>query len=245
MAMKVIYEPKGRAKEYADLACNDYFGCPHGCVYCFAPSVMRSDRDKYHSEVKPREEMIRKWFEHDCIELEKKHDTRRIHLNFISDPYPELEKEIHLTRFCIETAMKHGVGINILTKGKFDTVSPDMGLFKDAGVHFGVSCCWNSDSARSEWEPNASTVDDRRKLLMAAHELGIFTWVSMEPVVYPNEAMEFYRNNKPYVDLWKVGKLNYHPHAKEVDWCQFRTCFEYEAGKYGSRYILKKDLLDA
>ena len=245
MAMKVIYEPKGRAKEYADLACNDYFGCPHGCVYCFAPSVMRSDRDKYHSEVKPREEMIRKWFEHDCIELEKKHDTRRIHLNFISDPYPELEKEIHLTRFCIETAMNHGVGINILTKGKFDTVSPDMGLFKEASVHFGVSCCWNTDSIRSEWEPNASTVDDRRKLLMAAHERGIFTWVSMEPVVYPNEAMEFYRNNKQYVDLWKVGKLNYHPHTKEVDWCRFRACFEYEAGKYGSRYILKKDLLDA
>ena len=36
--MKPIYEPRGAAKEYGDLALNIYTGCPHRCFYCFAPS---------------------------------------------------------------------------------------------------------------------------------------------------------------------------------------------------------------
>ena len=31
--MKPIYEPKGKAREYADLALNIYTGCPNGCEY--------------------------------------------------------------------------------------------------------------------------------------------------------------------------------------------------------------------
>ena len=34
--MNVIYEPKGRAREYSELACNLYRGCTHGCRYCYA-----------------------------------------------------------------------------------------------------------------------------------------------------------------------------------------------------------------
>ena len=35
--MNAIYEPKGAAREYAELACNLYTGCNHGCLYCYAP----------------------------------------------------------------------------------------------------------------------------------------------------------------------------------------------------------------
>lgn len=31
--MDIIYEPKGKAREYADLACDIYNGCTHGCKY--------------------------------------------------------------------------------------------------------------------------------------------------------------------------------------------------------------------
>jgi DNA repair photolyase len=36
----IIYEPKGPAKEYADLALNIYCGCLHRCRYCFGPGVL-------------------------------------------------------------------------------------------------------------------------------------------------------------------------------------------------------------
>lgn len=34
MVNNPIYEPKGKAKEYGDLALNIYTGCSHGCFYC-------------------------------------------------------------------------------------------------------------------------------------------------------------------------------------------------------------------
>lgn len=245
--MHAIYEPKGRAKEYADLAFNDYIGCQNACTYCFAPSVMRSDRDEYHKTVKPRTEAVMKWFEKDCIELEQKGDKRRVHMNFVSDPYPDIEAELHLTRHCIEAATKHGIGINILTKGKYDVVRPDFDLFKANGTHFGVTCAFSDDDKRKEWEPNASSVDERVLLLKHAHNRGIFTWVSMEPVVYPEEAMRFfeYVQMLGIVDLWKVGKLNYHPQSKLVDWAKFRDEFIGKADSLGANYIIKKDLLEA
>lgn len=245
--MHIIYEPRGRAKEYADLACNNYTQCTNGCLYCFAPSVMRCDRDEYHKSVKPRTDAVKKWFEKDCIELEKNHDQRRVHMNFVSDPYPDIEAEIHLTRYCIETAAKHGICINILTKGKYDVVRPDFDLFKKSGVHLGVTCAFFHDEKRKDWEPNASSVDERISLLKQAHDMGIFTWVSMEPVVYPEEALAFfdYAQRGGMVDLWKVGKLNYHPHSKEVDWAKFREDFKKTADALGAKYIIKKDLLEA
>jgi hypothetical protein len=33
--LKIIYEPKGPAREYAALALNLYNGCTHGCIYCY------------------------------------------------------------------------------------------------------------------------------------------------------------------------------------------------------------------
>ena len=219
----------------------------YGTIYCFAPNVMRSDRESYHQTVKPRMEAIYKWFEKDCIEMERNGDTRRVHMNFVSDPYPEIEKSLGLTRYCIETAMKHGVGINILTKGKYDIVRRDFELFKDAGVHFGVTCTYLNDECRKEWEPNASTVDERIRLLAEAHDMGIFTWISMEPVIYPEEALRFfcYFQDKKIVDLWKVGKLNYHPQANEVNWAKFRDDFKSLADDLEAKYIIKKDLLEA
>lgn len=243
--MKVVYEPKGRAKEYADLAFNTYLSCPHGCRYCYAPSAMHKTRDCFHSKATTRACKAYADFAADCAEMERNGDKRRIHLNFVSDPYPPEEKEFHLTRRCIEEAAKHGIGVNVLTKGRYETVRPDFGLFKDAGVHFGVTCCWTDDKLRKEWETNAAPVEERLRLLREAHEAGIFTWVSMEPVVVPAEALAFFAAAHPFVDLWKVGKLNYLAEANGVDWAAFRAEFVARADEVGAEYVLKKSLLEA
>ena len=52
--MKAIYEPAGKAREYADLACNLYRGCVHGCKYCFAPAVLHMTADNFHARAQLR-----------------------------------------------------------------------------------------------------------------------------------------------------------------------------------------------
>lgn len=56
--MNVIYEPKGRAKEYADLACNLYRGCTHGCTYCYAPGCMRTTSAVWHEKGEVRKNVL-------------------------------------------------------------------------------------------------------------------------------------------------------------------------------------------
>ena len=84
--MKVIYEPKGRAKEYADLAFNIYKGCSHGCKYCYAPACLRRKPEDFRENISPRWDTLEK-FSTDCDELACKGDERRILFSFLSDPY--------------------------------------------------------------------------------------------------------------------------------------------------------------
>lgn len=83
--MKPIYEPRGAAKEYGDYALNIYTGCPHRCFYCFAPGVLRRDKETFHSVVQPRENIV----EETRKQLEREKITGKlIHLCFTCDPYP-------------------------------------------------------------------------------------------------------------------------------------------------------------
>ena len=42
--LRVIYESKGAAREYAAKAVTLYRGCGHGCIYCYVPGVLRMTR---------------------------------------------------------------------------------------------------------------------------------------------------------------------------------------------------------
>ena len=248
--MNVIYEPKGRAREYSPLACNLYMGCTHGCKYCYAPACMHKKPEAWHDAARARSENVLKLFERDCARLAKEHiddETRRVLFCFLSDPYQPLESELHLTRRGIAIAARHGIKVDILTKGDGTLIEQDLQLMLESQTHLGVTLSFINDASRQEWEPMASTVQSRLRILKLAHDMGIYTWVSMEPVIYPDEALKFflYCQEKKIVDLWKVGKLNYHPHEKKVDWAKFREEFKFHADLMEANYIIKKDLLEA
>ena len=83
--MKPIYAPKGKAKEYGDYAINIYTGCPHRCYYCFAPNVLHRDRELFHSNISPRENIV----EETAKQIVRENITGKlIHLCFTCDPYP-------------------------------------------------------------------------------------------------------------------------------------------------------------
>ena len=69
-----------------------------------------------------------------------------------------------------------------------------------------------------ESEPNAGTPRERLSALFIAHKRGIKTWISAEPVLNPSDVINLI-DLADYVNLWKVGKLNYHP--SDIDWKEF------------------------
>lgn len=238
--MNVVYEPKGRAREYAELACNLYLGCTHGCRYCYAPACMHTTGEKWHATAEPRKKVM-ELFEKDAWKL--RGDQRRILFSFLSDPYQPLERKMRLTRQALDIVHKYSLKSQILTKGCVDLIQDDLEIMKKANTHLGITLSFVNDEKRQEWEPNASSVNDRLEILKSAHMAGIFTWVSLEPVIDPDQALEVIRKSHKYVNFWKVGKLN---HMKEyeqtVNWRKFLCDAEILLKKYEAQYYIKNDL---
>lgn len=219
--MKPIYEPKGAAKEYGDLALNIYTGCPHRCFYCFAPSVLRRDREAFHTNVQPREGIV----EATRRQLEKEQITGKlVHLCFTCDPYP-IGYDNWTTREIIKLLKGYGNHVQILTKGI--DAPRDFDLL-DENDWFGVTI------DGSEERPS-----DRFNQIYKAHRRGIRTWVSYEPVL--DETVKYsIHAHRNAVDKIKIGKLNYHP--SEIDWKKFGIEAEALCQQLGLDYYIKDSL---
>ena len=234
--MKPIYEPKGKAKEYGDYAINIYTGCPHECFYCFAPNVLHREKDKFHSCIAPRENII----EETKRQIEREGITGKlIHLCFTCDPYPK-GYDSTTTREIIKILKESGNHVQILTKNGIDAMR-DFDLL-DSGDWFGVTYAgydaYEFDRA-CESEPNASTPLERLRALNFANEKGIKTWCSCEPVLDANDVLSLMRVAN-YVDLWKVGKLNYH--HSDIDWAMFGELAELVLRSKRRNYYIKESL---
>lgn len=242
--MSVIYQPKGRALEYSELACNLYMGCTHGCRYCFAPACMRSTKEAWSEHAYPRNDIIRQ-FRKEAAKLAANGEKRPILFSFLSDPYQPIEKSERLTHNALETVCQFGLKSKILTKGNPELIEEDLALMKDAGTELGITLSFTQERSRQYWEPNASTIQERIELLKKAHAMGITTWVSMEPVIIPDEALELLSLLIPYVDKWKIGKVNHCPEIeRQVDWVSFREKAREILDAANAEYYLKKSLTE-
>ena len=227
-----IYEPKGKAKEYGDLALNIYTGCPHQCYYCFAPSVTHKDRDRFHSQASVRTGIL------DALrkQLETEHITDKlIHLCFTCDPYPTGSPDTAATRAAIKILKEYGNHVQILTKGDG---TRDFDLLDDKDW-FGVTISSLGDIAKHA-EPHAESPELRLWEIYYAKKRGINTWISFEPVLCPSEIYDVILSYHKYLDLVKIGKLNYHPIS--IDWKEFGRRVSELCESVGLNYYIKESL---
>ncbi|MCP4178058.1 MAG: hypothetical protein GY756_09845 [bacterium] len=235
--MPVIYEPKGKAREYSELACNLYTGCQHACKYCYCPAIMRKNLEDWAENSHARKNII--------TQLEKEASKmqgteKELLFSFMSDPYQSDEAAI-LTRQALLICQKYQFkNVQVLTKAGFRT-KKDFDILKLNNWKFGSTIIFKNEELRKEWEPGASSIYSRYEAVKIAYHKGIFTWVSVEPVVDPKEALNVIQDLKPYVDFWKIGKIN---HDKEIensiDWSKF--LFDVETSLKGYDFYVKKDL---
>lgn len=237
---KVIYEPKGRAGEYHRLACNLYRGCGHKCTYCYVPAAIFMPREKFDAGALPRNNALRE-LEADAKVYQAHGITETVMMSFTTDPYNPDDVQQQLTRQGIKILQAHGLGVCALTKGGYRALR-DIDLFRVGRDQFATTLTSIDDAVSLEWEGGAALPKERMATLKQFHDAGIYTWVSLEPVYDVEATLEIIRLTHSYVDLFKVGKINYHRVGKTIDWYDFTARAVDLLNEVGANYYLKEDL---
>jgi len=240
--LRIIYETTGLAREYCELAANLYSGCSHGCSYCYAPGTTYRSKADFKNNVRVRRDALRK-FAKDAEELYKRGETRPVLLSFTTDPYQPLDVSEQVTRQAIKILFSYNLKCEILTKGgkrserDFDILAehPDL-------CSYGATLVFTEGGMQRKIEPGAASTFERITVLEKAHNLGIPTFVSLEPVWKPEQTLALVDLTHNFVDLYKVGMLNHHPHKNNIDWGNFKTDVVQKFEQYKCKYYLKKSL---
>src|SRR3990172_3520657 len=233
-----IYAPAGQAGEYAPLAANPYRGCGHGCAYCYVPLVLKMQRRESDLPAKGRPDYLVN-LEKDARKYQAAGITEQVMLSFTSDAYHPGDNS--LTRPVIETLQGHGLGVCTLTKGGTRALR-DLDLFRPQRDAFASTLTSLDDAFSLKWERHAALPSDRLAALKKFHDAGIFTWVSLEPTLDIESSLQIVRETHGFVDLYKIGRVNYLPMTKTADWKDYTLRMIELCRALGVQHYIKLDL---
>ena len=237
--MGLIYEPSGRAREYSPLAANFYNGCDHGCRYCYGPNCRYLSLDEYAKNVTPKKNI-----QHEIDRDSKKHYgcKSQVLFNFIGDPYCKTDEKVGITKYALERFLENKIPVAILSKGG-ERIYRDMELFKMFGknIKVGQTVGFSKTESSKEWEPGASLPEERLSVFKELKKNGLKTWASFEPVLDIHQAIETMKKVLPFVDEFKVGKINGR-YDKGQDWTFFLETVVDILRKEKKPFYIKHDL---
>ncbi len=237
--MSVIYATSGKAKEYCEFALNLFNGCTHGCAYCYAPRIAHKTSIEFQRAV--NRAGVLEHLSKEAVGFTGK----EVHLCFMTDPYMFENGSVvtDVTSKAIAILHKHSIKVVILTKGGIRSERDFKQLAKNKKLSkYGATLTFINDADSIKWEPKAALPAERIATLKKAHELGIETWASLEPVIDTKQSLELIDRCKDFVDTFKVGKLNHDKEANKIDWKKFYYDAVNLLEKNNSRYYIKNDL---
>jgi DNA repair photolyase len=233
--LKAIYVSSGPAREYAEYSLNLHNGCSHGCKYCYAQKRFSGDcttRVK-KARLENIEDDLKGW----------KGERKPVHLTFMGDPYDLGREDNSDVRAVLELFKKYRHPFQVLTKGGEKAVD-DFDLYFE-GCRFGCTLTFMDEKDSRHWEPGAALPIGRIAALKEAHDRGIETWVSLEPIIDPCQTLALIDASYKYVDHYGVGKWNHDERANMIVWPVVRAEAETRLKKYGKSYMIKEDLRKA
>jgi hypothetical protein len=172
------------------------------------------------------------------------YSSRQVLFNFMGDPYNPDEPKHEITKQCLEIALTYKLPVAILTKGG-ERCLRDIPLFKKFRDHIqvGATLTFFDEQKSKEWESGAASPKERVETLKALHENGIKTWASFEPVIEPDESMMLIKTTLPFVDVYKVGKLNnFQGLDKLINWTAFLEDVVKTLRESNKPFYVKHDL---
>jgi hypothetical protein len=233
--MSLIYEPRGKAREYSPLALNVYAGgCDHGCTYCYCADMQRAFGRAWTATAVPRSLI--------GLDAEAAKARRQVLLCFVGDPYCAADVRAENTRSALVALRIARCSVAILTKGGARCLR-DLDLFRDwpdGRIKVGATLTFADPGWSLNHEPGAALPEYRIDALRVLHEAGVKTWASIEPVIDAAQSLAVIDASLPYVDAYKVGKLNHA--ASAVDWQAFCVAAVDMIRSAGRGLYVKDDL---
>jgi len=179
---KLIYQPKGKAREYSPWACNLYNGCTNRCTYCYNRKgvackllgkddvTLKSGLDNFTNVFLTFQKELCKYKEQIIA------DSKGLFFNFVSDPF--LEETWKSNYHCANYAMGEGVPCVFLSKKVPSQMFVKLFEYYKDIVKVGFTL-----TGHDELEPGADTNGERIDAIRKLTGLGITTWASIEPVI--------------------------------------------------------------
>jgi len=161
-----------------DYSFNCYTGCAHGCVYCYARFMQR-----FHPHDEP-------WGKFVDVKINAPEalgrQLRRMPPGSVftcsaCDGWQPVEKHYGLTRRCCQMLLEAGFALRVLTKSRL--VLRDIDVFAGRDVCVGVTITTPQEHQARLWEPRASSVTARWRVLREAKAAGLATAVMFGPLL--------------------------------------------------------------
>lgn len=181
---------------------NPYTGCDHRCVYCYITGYIK---DAFHC--RPKSELLVRLKK----ELRKIDSQKIISMANSSDPYPQLERTLGLTRKVVHLLARENIMFQIVTKS--DLVVRDIDILKNARCCVAVTVTTMDEALARKLEPGAPPPEKRVKALRRLKESGIPVSVRIDPIIpgvtFPEVVLEKVR----FTDHVTASTLKLRPDA--------------------------------
>lgn len=203
---KAIYQPSGKAGEYAAWACNFYVGCSNGCEYCyckkgFLAGTMGQDKPQLKKCFKDGADALRK-FAHEVYMNREELRKNGLFFSFTTDPL--LPETYGLTWNAMSICSTHKVPVKVLTKRADSALKFLMHIPTSQRNNVAVGFTL---TGHDELEPSASTNLERIEAMRKLHEAGFKTFASIEPIIEIHSSITMIEATINICDHYKIGLL--------------------------------------
>jgi len=192
-----------------DWVINQYVGCQHACLYCYAKFIARWRPGNYGKWGSWVEVKI------NAPELVKgRYVDGWVYMSSISDPYQPIEKKLKLTRKILENLDKK---TKLAIQTKSDLVLRDIDLFKQfKSIQVGLTINSFSEKAKKIFEPFSPSNERRIKALKTLKENGVETYTFVSPII-PGliDLTDIIRKTKAFTDSYWFEFINIRGAGKE------------------------------
>jgi DNA repair photolyase len=165
---------------------NPYRGCQHACAYCYARPTHEyldlgagTDFDTKIIVKRDAPELLRAAFDRPSWQGEL------VMFSGVTDCYQPAEKELELTRRCLEVCLEYRNPVSVISKSAL--VERDLDIFvalaREARFHMSVSLAFTDGAMARAIEPWAPSPDRRFKVIETMARAGVPVGVMCAPII--------------------------------------------------------------